>query len=253
MTKIIDLSVAHQNFASEPYPPTITHTTHEEGARRLAALAQVDPTDFQDGLGLAGDVISGSTHSGTHVDAPWHYGPEVDGEPAKTIDEVPLEWCYGDGVVLDMRHLEQGSGITEEDIKKALEKINYTIKEGDIVLIQTGADKHYGTSKYLPAQSGLTMEATKYILDQGVYTIGIDGWGLDRPVKKMVEAYHQTGDKKELWPSHFYGRKKEYLQIEKMANLDKLPAPTGFKICCFPVKIERGSAGWTRAVAIIED
>jgi kynurenine formamidase len=253
MTRIIDLSLTHQNFASEPYPPTISHTTHEEGARRLAALAQIDPNDFEGGMALAGDMISGSTHSGTHVDAPWHYGPEVNGKPAKTIDEVPLEWCYGNGVVLDMRHLEAGSGITEADIVQALEKIHHTLKEGDIVLIQTGADKYWGTTKYLPAQSGLTMEATKFILDQGVRTIGIDGWGLDRPVKKMVEAYRQTGDQKELWPSHFYGRKKEYLQIEKLANLDQLPAPTGFKVCCFPVKIEYGSAGWTRAVAIIED
>ena len=253
MTKIIDLSLTHQNFASEPYPPSISHTTHQEGARRLAALAQIDPTDFEDGMALAGDQVSASTHSGTHVDAPWHYGPEVDGKKAKTIDQVPLEWCYGDGVVLDMRHLEQGAGITEEDIVKALEKINHTLVEGDIVLIQTGADKYWGTTKYLPAQSGLTMEATKYILDQGVRTIGIDGWGLDRPVRKMVEAYHKTGDQKELWPSHFYGRRKEYLQIEKMANLDLLPGPTGFKICCFPVKIENGSAGWTRAVAIVEE
>jgi len=253
MTRIIDLSLSHQNYASEPFPPSITHSTHEEGARRLAALAKIDPTDFEGGIGLAADQVNSSTHSGTHVDAPWHYGPEVDGKPAKTIDQVPLEWCYGDGVVLDMRHLEQGAGITEDDIKKALKKINHTLKEGDIAIIQTGADKYWGTTKYLAAQSGLTMEATKYILDQGVRTIGIDGWGLDRPVKKMVEAYHKTGDQKELWPSHFYGRQKEYLQIEKMAQLDHLPGPTGFKVCCFPVKIERGSAGWTRAVAIVED
>ncbi|OJX38299.1 MAG: cyclase [Chloroflexi bacterium 44-23] len=253
MTRIIDLSLPHQNFASEPYPPSITHTTHEEGARRLAVLAKIDPTDFENGMALASDQVTASTHSGTHVDAPWHYGPTVDGKPAKTIDQVPLEWCYGNGVVLDFRHLEQGSEINVDDVKAALQKINYSLKEGDIVLIQTGADKFWGTTKYLPAQSGLGMDATEFILNQGIKVIGIDGWGLDRPVAKMVDSFQKSGDKKDLWPSHFYGRRKEYLQIEKMANLDQLPAPTGFKVACFPIKIERGSAGWTRAVAIIED
>ena len=253
MTRIIDLSLPHQNFASEPFPPSISHTTHEEGARRLALLAKIDPNDFEDGMALASDQVTASTHSGTHVDAPWHYGPTVNGEPAKTIDQVPLEWCYGNGVILDMRHLEQGSEITVEDVKQALEKINHTLKEGDIAIIQTGADKFWGTTQYLPAQSGLGMEATEYILSKGVKTIGIDGWGLDRPVKKMAEAFKNTNDKKSLWPSHFHGRKREYLQVEKMANLDQLPAPVGFKVCCFPIKIERGSAGWTRAVAILED
>ncbi len=253
MTRIIDLSVTHQNFASEPYPPIITHTTHQEGARRLAALAKIDPTDFEDGMALASDQVNASTHSGTHVDAPYHYGPFVDGKPAKTIDEVPLEWCYGPGVVLDFRHLEQGSEIGVEDVKQALAKIDYELKPGDIVLIQTGADKYWGTNNYLPAQSGLGMDATEYILDHGVRVIGIDGWGLDRPVAKMVESYKKTGNKKDLWPSHFYGRRREYLQIEKMANLDQLPEPTGFMLACFPIKIERGSAGWTRAVAIVND
>lgn len=252
MTRIIDLSLPHQNFASEPYPPTITHTDHEEGARRLAKLANVDPGDFKDGIGLASDQISGSTHSGTHVDAPWHYGPTCGGKSAKTIDQVPLEWCYGNGVVLDMRHKQPGAEITVDDVRKALERIHHTLTQGDIVLIQTGADKHWNTSRYMGAQCGLGRPATEWILDQGVRAIGIDAWGIDRPAAAMVEAYHK-GDRDALWASHFLGREREYLHIEKMANLDTLPKPTGFKFCAFPVKVDKGSAGWTRAVAIIEE
>jgi hypothetical protein len=48
------------------------------------------------------------------------------------------------------------------------------------------------------------------------------------------------------------GRKKEYCHIEKMANLDKVPKPFGFKVACFPVKISKAGAGWCRAVAILE-
>jgi kynurenine formamidase len=82
------------------------------------------------------------THSGTHVDSPWHYGPLCEGKPSQTIDQIPLEWCYGPGVVLDMRHKEPGSEITVDDLKIALEKIQYTLKPLDIVMLQTGADKY---------------------------------------------------------------------------------------------------------------
>ena len=63
-----------------------------------------------------------NAHSGTHVDAPWHYFPTVGGKRARTIDEMPLEWFYGDGVVLDMRHKPGGSAITISDLEQALDK-----------------------------------------------------------------------------------------------------------------------------------
>ncbi|MGH6798736.1 MAG: cyclase family protein, partial [Roseiarcus sp.] len=48
------------------------------------------------------------------------------------------------------------------------------------------------------------------------------------------------------------GRHIGYCHIEKLHNLEALPS-TGFIVCCFPAKIERASAGWTRAVAIIDE
>ena len=60
-----------------------------------------------DGLGWAVETITLTTHSGTHLDAPYHYHPTMDrGRPSHTIDEIPLEWCYGNGVLLDFRHKE---------------------------------------------------------------------------------------------------------------------------------------------------
>jgi kynurenine formamidase len=252
MMKLIDLSVTHGYTVSEPYPPKIEHSNHSQGAQRLAKLAGIEPSDFPDTMALASDNISGASHSGTHMDAPAHYGPLSEGKPAKTIDEVPLEWCYGPAVVLDMRHKEAGAEITVDDLKAALAKINYTLKPMDIVLIWTGCDKYWGTDKYMDMQSGLGIKGTSWLLDQGVKCVGIDAWTVDRPVKKMVEEFKKSGDNSELWPSHMYGRKKEYLQIEKLANLDQLPKPFGFKLVAFPIKFEKGTAAWTRAVAIIE-
>jgi kynurenine formamidase len=64
------------------------------------------------GLGWAVEFITLTTHSGTHLDAPYHYHPTMDqGERALTIDEIPLEWCFNNGVVLDFRHKGDGGNI----------------------------------------------------------------------------------------------------------------------------------------------
>jgi len=69
----------------------------------------------------------------------------------------------------------------------------------------------------------------------------------------MFSEYIEKRASPLLWPAHFLGREREYCHIEKMANLDKIPKPFGFKVACFPIKVEKASAGWVRAVAIIEE
>jgi len=64
--------------------------------------------------------------------------------------------------------------------------------------------------------------------------------------------FEKTGDKSIIWEAHFAGREREYCHIEKLANLDKIPKPFGFKVACFPIKITGASAGWCRPVAIVE-
>ena len=58
--------------------------------------------------------------------------------------------------------------------------------------------------------------------------------------------------KERFWESHYLGKQKEYCHIERMANLDKIPEPFGFKVAAFPIKIAGAGAGWVRAVAIME-
>ncbi len=250
--KIIDLSCEIENFAMEAGPCEITYWDHRAGARNLGRPLGLGVKDFPDGLGLAWEKLTLITHAGTHLDAPWHFGPRVGNEPAKTIDQVPLEWCYSDGVVLDLRHKKPGETITAEDVKDALNKINYKIKPFDIVLIMTGADKYFEHPSYWNIHPGIGREATLWIIDQGVKIIGTDGLGYDKGFSEMGKEY-KAGDKGALWPGHFAGREKEYCHIEKLANLDKIPLPYGFKVAVFPIKIRKASAGWTRAVAIIEE
>ena len=112
----------------------------------------VAPEDlvYSNGQGWAIEEIRAITHTGTHVDAPYHYGATSGGLPAKRIDEVPLEWCFAPGVVLDMRHKEAGEEITVEDLKAALDRITYPLKPLDIVLLQTGADKRIDSVESTP-------------------------------------------------------------------------------------------------------
>lgn len=252
--KLYDLSSYWENNPmAEPWPPKIEFSDSKEQARLLGQKLNIDQSDFQDGLALAGETVSAQFifHIGTHCDAPIHYGPTTAGEPAKTIDEIPLEVFYGDGVIIDMTHKEPRSGITVTDIKKALSDMDYTIKPNDIVFIMTGYDKYIYTDKYLKDQPGMTGEATEWLIDQGVKLMGIDAYTFDRPFGAMVEDL-KNGDKSALFPAHFVGRKKEYYHIEKLSNLDKVPVKHGFKVSAFPTKVKGGTAGSVRAVAIVE-
>ena len=149
-----------------------------QGGKRFFGCGEID---LPQGLAWANDHVKMNAHSGTHVDAQWHYFPTSEGRKARTIDELPLEWFYGDGVVLDMRHKPWGSVSTVEDLQGALKKIGYEIKPGDIVMIQTGADKFWGKAEYFDAWCGMGEESTLWLIKQGVKVMGIDAWGWAPP------------------------------------------------------------------------
>jgi kynurenine formamidase len=254
--RLIDLSVPLEHDAvSEPMRPQIHYCTHDgEGREQMRQLLGVRLQDltYSDGLGWAVEEVRAITHTGTHVDAPYHYGPVSEGRPARRIDELPLEWFFAPGVVLDVRHRSAGDFITVADLEAALAKIDYRLRPFDIVLLQTGADRRLHSPDYF-AQPGLGREGVLWLVEQGVKVIGIDAYTLDRPFASMVADYRRTGDGRFIWPAHFAGITREYCQIEKLANLDQLPQPHGFFVSCLPVKIKGASAGWCRAVALVPE
>lgn len=251
--KIIDLSIPTEESPSEPLGVKISRVAHEQGGEFLCRFFGCGKDDLPGGLGCAAETVTLASHAGTHIDAPWHYAPSSEGKRARTVDELPLEWFYSDGVVLDMRHKPNGSAVRVDDIMECMEKIQYTIRPLDIVLLHTGADKYWGKAEYFDIGCGLVRESTLWLLDQGVKVIGTDAWGLDRPFWAIKEEFQRNHRKEVLWEAHYAGLEREYCQIEKLANLDKLPGPTGFKVACFPVNLKGASAGWCRAVAILAE
>lgn len=254
----IDLSIGLEDgVESEPWPPSIEYVSHAQGASEVAGRLRelgaegFEAGDFPDGMALGWETVEAMVHTGTHVDAPWHYGPEVHGTPSRTIDELPLEWFFGEAVVLDFSWKEPGGEISQPEIEAQLEDLDHSLREGEIVLIETGADEFWGTAEYLTEFPGMGSAATRYLIEAGIRVIGIDAYGFDKPFVEMARRYAETGDSGELWPAHFVGREREYCQIEKMANLDELPRRTGIPLVTFPIKVEAGSAGWARPVAFV--
>jgi kynurenine formamidase len=251
--RLVDLSVPLQHrAASEPFPARIRWVDHRRGFWQMRWLFGTRKRDLEasGGLGWAVEEVRALTHTGTHVDAPWHYGPVSGGKRARTIDEIPLEWCLAPGVRVDVRDLADGEEITVARLEERLGAAGHRLSPGDIVLLWTGADERIGTREYF-RQPGLGREGTLWLVEQGVRVIGIDAYTIDRPFRHMKADFLRTGDGRHVWPAHFAGIEREYCQIEKLANLGALPAATGFWVSCLPVKIERASAGWCRAVALV--
>ena len=267
--QIIDLSLPVDDTLEETHAASIDRITHAAGVEHFNwVVMQKQPNgqerfdkgervataeEIPDGEMLSLEIVNSSVHMGTHVDAPFHYGSTCEGKPAKQIMDIPLEWCMGDGVVLDFTHLNFPDFIDAEKIQEALQKINYTLKPMDIVLMYTGGDKMLGTEDYIHKYVGCVPSAVEYLLDQGIKMMGIDTIGLDRPCFLMFKEFLSTKDKSKIWPCHFLGRKREYCHMERLGNLGAIPKPFGFKVHCLPVKVRNAGAGWSRVVAIFED
>jgi kynurenine formamidase len=254
MAKIIDLSLPFGpkgGLGGMRNRPEIKYISHEESVQNYGKVYDLKPEDFRDGKYCALERITLTTHDTTHMDAPWHYWPTSEGKPSKTIDQVPLEWCYSDGVVLDFHHKKKGERISSAEVRAALEKIGYTLKPFDIVLIRTDTDKHHLEPGYDNMHPGMTAEATLWLIKKGIKVMGIDAYGWDRSHEVMIKDL-KAGNKEQFWEAHYLGKDAEYCQLERLANLDQIPTPFGFKVAVFPIKIEGASGAWVRAVAILE-
>ncbi len=261
--RFIDLSIYLENDVITDPPfmrPKITYQTHGDTMHELAHFFEgVTQDQTPDSAGFAAaEWVTLTTHNGTHLDAPWHYHPTMDGnlqeggQRAITIDEVPLDWCFNPGVKLDFRHFDNGYVATAADVEAELARIGHDLQPFDIVLVNTAAGGALGNPDFVNIGCGMGYAATMYLLERGVRVTGTDAWSWDAPFSYTARKVAETGDTSLIWEGHKAGRDIGYCHLEKLHNLESLP-PHGFTVSCFPHKIRGASAGWTRAVAIIED
>ncbi len=222
-------------FPRVPPPTLLMYESWSEFAERIGAAHY-----GADWL-TASYLVIQNDHVGSHCDAVKHLrGPDAPGP-----EGIPLEYCYSDGVVLDFRDKENGAGITAREIDQALDEIGYRLKERDIVLIHTGAGTYNTEERYRTDHCGMTAEATRHLIAQGVRLMGIDAITFDPPVWAMFE-------RRQFWEAHRVMLDEDYWHLENLMNLDQLPS-SGFKLSVFPIKWVGTTAAPVRAVAILDE
>jgi kynurenine formamidase len=187
-------------------------------------------------------------HGGTHLDAPVHFH-----ETGKATDELPLQNLVAPAVVIDVAQLaakDRDYRLTVADVD-AFESRHGRIEAGTIVLLRTGWSRHWpNAKKYLGDDTAgdasrlsfpsFGLEAARLLVEErGVVLLGVDtasidfGRSTDFPVHRMAGAHDVGG-------------------LENLTDLDVLPAQ-GFLLLALPMKIEGGSGGPARVVAMIPE
>lgn len=170
------------------------------------------------------------THTGTHVDAPFHFFP--DGE---TVDVLPLSHFHGPCVALDLRYKEPASGITTAD----LEPHAQLIRAGVIVLLKTGwGDKRGLTKEFLTAWPYLSGDGAEFLVSREIHGVGIEGLSIGG----FNDLEKETAAHKVL-----LGAKK--LIVEDIRVPEAMLDGRVRHFAAFPVLIEKAGGAWTRAVA----
>jgi arylformamidase len=170
------------------------------------------------------------THTGTHIDAPFHFFPD-----AETVDALPLSHFHAPCIALDLRSKKAGSGIVAEDLEPHADRIC----EGCIVLLKTGwAEKRALTKEFLTAWPYLTGEGAEFLVARKIHGVGIEGLsigGFDDLEKECAAHRVLLGAKKLII---------EDIRVPE-AMLDSRPR----HFAAFPVLIQGAGGAWTRAVA----
>jgi kynurenine formamidase len=222
-------------FPRVPPPALVVYESHEQFAERIGAA------EFGVKSLTASNLVVTNDHVGTHCDARRHIVPTAGG-----ADTIPLEWCISDGVLLDFTDAKPGYIITADDVQAALRRIDYTVKERDIVLIHTGAGAYNTEERYRTDHPGMSGEATRWLISQGVRMMGCDAITFDPPVWAMFE-------RKKFWEAHRVMWDEEYWHLENLMNLEQIGRPFGFQLNVLPVKWVGTTAAPVRAVAVIEE
>lgn len=178
-------------------------------------------------------------HSGTHVDSINHV---VNEEGARSVDQLPMEWFITKGVWFDFSHKEPNSYITKEDVVEAIQKTGVTIKPDSVVLYYTGWYKKWSSRfEYIKDYPGVDRGAIEFLSDMGAVIVGADA--------PSIDSYNEVKTVR-IQPGHIVCREREILNIENLANVDKIPCHE-FWYIGLPLKFKGGSGSPFRGIAMV--
>ena len=213
----------------------------------IEALLGVPAGLLRDGEGWAVETFTRfGTHNSTHVDAPWHYNSRIGGEPAETIDELPLDWFFGRGVVLDMTAKEDGETIDVRRRRGRARADRPRARASATSCWCAPAATRSRRARLHGARPGRDRRGHPLAVRARRARDGHRRLGLGRAAPPPGQEALERDEPGVFWAAH--QADLPYSQIERLVNLGELP-PTGFQVACFPLRIVGASAAPARVVA----
>ena len=212
----------------------------------------VKTTDFEgftdDGYYYSAYSFSTAEHGGTHLDAPVHFA-----QGKHSTDQIPLSQLMGSAVVIDVQEAAMADSdyqITTEDIF-AWESVHGRIPEGSIVLFRTGYGQYWPDRAAYMGTAELGAEAVAYLHFPGIHPGAATFLSTERSIKAVgIDTPSIDYGQSTLYETHQNLFSADIPAFENVANMDQLPA-TGAIVIALPMKIEGGSGGPLRIIAIL--
>ena len=183
----------------------------------------------EDGYNL--ELLFLSTHTGTHMDAPYHFL-----EKGAKIHEISLKKLVSEAVLIKSKK-KGGESITKIDIQK-FEKKHGKITDFSSVIFYTGWQRNLQKKYYFTKNPGLSVSAAKYLASKKINLVGIDSPSIDLG-KDSKFSVHQIFAKKGM------------LIVENLANLEKIKS-SKFHLVVLPLKLKNATGSPVRAIAFVE-
>ena len=183
--------------------------------------------------GFTAERINMNSHTGTHLDAPYHFFAD-----GKTISDMPLDCFMGRAIIADIRGIGAAQGIDAAHLRAHVEGM----EPGCIVLLYTGWDKKRGFSKeYYNDWPYLSAEGARFLLDKGVKGVGIDGMSVGGWYEGTGRPCHEILLGNGIW------------LLEELTFPEELLKYKSCHLTAVPLKLEGFGGSPTRAYATVED
>ncbi len=206
----LEISTKLPSFPGSPRPRFISWATNED-----------------DGYNL--ELIFLSSHSGTHIDAPFHFIKK-----GLKIDKIPLKRLVTDAVLC---RIKKGAdkAITKQDIIE-FENKHGKLQPNSTLIFATGWHKNLLKKYYFTKNPGLSISAAKYLVKKKISLVGIDSPSIDLGLDSRFLAHHQLLN-------------NGILILENLCNLEKILG-VHFKLVVLPLKLKGATGSPVRAIAL---
>ena len=214
--KVIDLTLTISEeiptFPGSPQPNFINWETLEK-----------------DGYNL--ELLFLSSHTGTHIDAPYHFLKK-----GQKIHQIVTRRLVTEAILIKIRKGANQS-ITKTDIQK-FEKKYGKIDDGSTVIFYTGWQKNLKKESYFLKNPGLAVSAAKYLASKKINMVGIDSPSIDLGKDSKFSVHHILA-------------KSGILIVENLANLEKINSEM-FHLIVAPLKLKNSTGSPVRAMALTD-